>query len=401
MLNSKNLLLNVTFLTGEYPPMQGGIADYTAHLLSHLAPLQINPTVLTSQRWHSPQPTAATVHAATPNWGWRSWLYLAHHLKTHRPDILHIQYQAAMYDLGGWVNWLPWYIRLRRWPIRIVTTFHDLRVPYIFPKAGRLRWQSMLALARDSHAVICTDHENVVRLKQAGLDDSVILQTIPLGSNIDPYPPADFDRAIWRARYQADNNTLLLTYFGFLNESKGGEELIESVALLRQRGLAVRLVLMGGEVGDADPTNAGYAQRMRELIKQYDLTEHVYFTGYITPSEVSAHLLAADAMVMPYREGITFRRTTLVTALRHGCPLISTEPFDLSLIPEVRDGENVLLARRHDALSLAETLTRFMDNPILRYKLTAGAKLLGQRFEWSHIAQTTAQLYDEVMKTTY
>jgi len=401
MPNSKNSLLNVTFLTGEYPPMQGGIADYTAHLLSHLAPLQINPTVLTSYRWHSSQLTAVPVHAATPNWGWRSWFYLAHHLKTHRPDILHIQYQAAMYDLGGWVNWLPWYIRLRRWPIRIVTTFHDLRVPYIFPKAGRFRWQSMLALARYSHAVICTDHENVVRLKQAGLGDSVILQTIPLGSNIDPYPPADFDRASWRARYQADNDTLLLTYFGFLNESKGGEELLESIFLLRQRGLAVRLVLMGGEVGDADPTNAAYAQRMRDLIKQYDLTEQIHFTGYITPSEVSAHLLAADAMVMPYREGITFRRTTLVTALRHGCPLISTEPPDPSLIPEVRDGENVLLARRHDALSLAETLTRFMDNPILRYKLTAGAKLLGQRFEWSHIAQTTAQLYDEVMKTTY
>jgi glycosyltransferase involved in cell wall biosynthesis len=394
-------MLNVTFLTGEYPPMQGGIADYTAHLLSHLTSLQINPAVLTSHRWHSPQPPAITVHAATPNWGGRSWLYVAHHLKRYRPDILHIQYQAAMYDLSGWVNWLPCYLRLRRWPIRIVTTFHDLRVPYIFPKAGQFRWQSMLALARYSHAVICTDHENLVRLKQAGLNDSVILQTIPLGSNIDPYPPADFDRAAWRARYQADNDTLLLTYFGFLNESKGGEELLESVALLRQRGRAVRLVLIGGEVGDADPTNAAFAQRMRALIKQYDLTEQVYFTGYVTPSDVSAHLLAADAMVMPYREGITFRRTTLVTALRHGCPLISTEPLDPRLIPEVRDGENVLLARRHDALSLAETLSRFADNSILRYKLAAGAKQLGQRFEWSHLAQATANLYDEVMKITH
>jgi hypothetical protein len=37
--------MKVTFLTGEYPPMQGGIADYTAHLADHLQAAGVQPSV--------------------------------------------------------------------------------------------------------------------------------------------------------------------------------------------------------------------------------------------------------------------------------------------------------------------------------------------------------------------
>ena len=33
--------MKVCFLTGEYPPMQGGVADHTAHLAHHLIELGI------------------------------------------------------------------------------------------------------------------------------------------------------------------------------------------------------------------------------------------------------------------------------------------------------------------------------------------------------------------------
>jgi glycosyltransferase involved in cell wall biosynthesis len=385
--------LRLVFLTGEYPPMQGGIADHTAHLAAHLAPLGVASTILISRRWQPavhPSPLATSpVHALLPNWGWGCWPAVAGYLQRHRPDVLHIQYQAAAFELRGWINGLPWYLKKRGITTRLVTTFHDLRVPYIFPKAGPLRRRAIIALARYSDAVICTNRADLDELRQALPDQCLSL--IPLGSNIEPQPPPDFERAAWRAKYQADEQTLLLAYFGFLNESKGGEELIEALALLRGQGIAARLLLIGGDVGDADPTNVAYAERVRALIARRGLSDVVHFTGYTTLAEVSANLLVADVVVMPYRDGVSFRRTTLIAALRHGCPVVSTTPA--APLPEIVPDDNMVLAPPGDAAGLAGAIAPLAGDAARRAKLSAGAAALGRRFEWEQIAAKTLKLY--------
>jgi glycosyltransferase involved in cell wall biosynthesis len=409
--------MKVTFLTGEYPPMQGGIADHTAYLAQYLVPLEVESSILISRRWQNASPEFPPVppssHPPTypilPNWGWRCWPGISSFLKTHQPDVLHVQYQAAAFDLGGWGNWLPWYLKKRRVKTRLVTTFHDLRVPYIFPKAGPFRWHSMLALARHSDGVICTNREDLHTLQHTlnvGQTNSLtytapLLTHIPLGSNVEPQPPPDFDRPAWRKKYRATADTLLLAYFGFLNESKGGEELIGALARLRQQGVDAHLLLIGGDVGHADPTNVAYAQKVQALIDHHHLTDFVHRTGYVELPEVSANLLAADVVVMPYRDGVSFRRTTLIAALRHGCPVVSTFPAETSLIPEIQPGENMLLAPPGDASALAETIAPLAEDMALREKLSQGAKELGGLFEWEKIAGETKALYQAVTGAPY
>jgi len=412
----------VTFLTGEYPPMQGGIADHTAYLADSLAPLGVESSVLTSQRWleyqparsHSDSPNlpishAPPVHPTVSNWGWRCWPATANFLNTYHPDLLHIQYQAAAFDLGGWINWLPWYLKRRRLKTRIVTTFHDLRVPYIFPKAGPLRQKSILTLARHSHGVICTNQEDYNQLaisneqltKEKSLaspSQGPVVAHIPLGSNVEPQPSPNFERAAWRAKYRAGAGTLLLAYFGFLNQSKGGDLLVEALARLRQQGIDARLLLIGGDVGHADPTNTDYAQKVQAIIQRFQLADFVHRTGFVTLPEVSAHLLAADAVVMPYRDGVSFRRTTLIAALRHGCPVVSTRPANLELMPEIEPGQNLLLAAPGHVDSLVETIAPLAGDLALRERLAKGAKQLGSRFEWDEIAAQTAGLYRSLLK---
>jgi glycosyltransferase involved in cell wall biosynthesis len=375
--------------------MQGGIADYTANLAHHLTAQGIESTVLISRRWQGAPPANPAVHAVLPNWGWRCWPAIARYVTTRCPAVLHIQYQAAAFDLGGWVNWLPWYLARRRLPVRVITTFHDVRVPYIFPKAGPLRWHSMLALARHSHAVICTNREDLHTLA-AALKSSPRLVHIPLGSNADPQPPANFDRDAWRAGYGLGPDALLLAYFGFLNQSKGGEELIEAMAILRAQGTNAHLLLIGGEVGHADPTNAAYAAKVQALIDQRGLAGCVHRTGFVDLPAVSANLLAADVVVMPYRDGVSFRRTTLIAALRHGCPVVSTAPPRPQFVPEVQPGHNMLLAPPANAGALAQAIAPLATDMRLRESLAAGARQLGSLFEWEQIATQTAQLYRQL-----
>lgn len=381
--------------------MQGGIADHTERLARYLIELGVEVSVLTSHKAASnseSQISNLRVYPLITGWGLGCWRQIRRWLDEHRPAVLHIQYQAAAYDLGGWVNWLPWRLRRRRSRPRVVVTFHDLRVPYLFPKAGPLRWRSILALARYADGVIVTNAEDEQRLRETlgigesgnqevGTTDSLI----PLGSNVDVGPPADYDRDRWRARMELDEHTLLLAYFGFLNESKGGEELVLTLERLVRQGYEAHLLMIGGQIGDVDPTNRAYAERVRSLIQSCGMADRVHWTGYTSLAEVSANLLAADVVVMPYRDGVSFRRTTLIAALRHGRPVVTTHP---SLpLPGLRDGDNVLLAPPRDVDALAGAVARLADDANLRARLSAGAEALGQGFDWSVIARRTLDLY--------
>ena len=135
-----------------------------------------------------------------------------------RPDVVHIQYQSAAYGLHPAINYLPWRLRLLRHGFRIFTTFHDLRFPYLFPKAGPLRWQAVLALARGSDANVVTNPADWQGLGSAGL--TARLRPIPIGSNIQCEPPAGYDRVRQRAQWSAGPDTWLLAYFGFLNAAR-------------------------------------------------------------------------------------------------------------------------------------------------------------------------------------
>jgi glycosyltransferase involved in cell wall biosynthesis len=96
-------------------------------------------------------------------------------------------------------------------------------------------------------------------------------------------------------------------------------------------------------------------------------------------------------IVMPYRDGASFRRTTFIAALRHACPVVTTHPT----IPlaELCDGDNVLLVPPRDVEALVGAVIRLADDPELRSCLSQGAQALGRRFDWRLIARQTAAVY--------
>jgi glycosyltransferase involved in cell wall biosynthesis len=306
------------------------------------------------------------------------------------------------------INFLPLRLRTRKQRPRVVVTFHDLKVPYLFPKAGRVRWWVVLALARWSDAVIVTNAEDLETLLQSPISNIQYLTSpapylIPIGSNIKPTPPADYDRDAWRARWGVGSEDILLSYFGFLNESKGGETLMQALDGVVKKGYRARLLMVGGKWGSSDPTNVAYAQRVEALIDELGLSERVMWTGYTPQEEVSANLLASDICVLPYRDGASFRRGSFMAALVHGLPIVTTSMRPLAAdlesaacLPRLRDGENVLLVPPDDAVALAQAIARLADDPELRQRLEQGAKEMSKAFGWDSIAKKTLEVYHAV-----
>ncbi len=379
--------------------MQGGVGDCTRELGRALVQLGHQVAVLTSHR-AAPSPNMPALSDQEPEvcpivgrWDWRSWRHVFQTVRAYYSDVLHIQYQTAAYGMHPAINFLPLRLRLSGTRPRVLVTFHDLRVPYLLPKAETLRRWVTLSLARWSDAAIATNIEDHQQLQKARLPKSPNL--IPIGSNIRRQPPPGFDRAAWRSRLGVGENETLLCYFGFLNESKGGETLFRTLAELIHRGRRVKLLMIGGQVGDSDPTNVQYLEHVRALGDDLGLGPLIEWTGYTPPDQVSANFLAADICVLPYRDGVSYRRGTLMAAIAHGMPIISTWPR--VPIPTLADGENILLVASDDAFATADAVERLMSNPELRTRLALGAQGLAESFAWDRIAARTARLYRELI----
>jgi glycosyltransferase involved in cell wall biosynthesis len=388
--------MRILFVTGEYPAMQGGVGDYTRKLGQALGELGADTHVLThvdagGDHLRAPaSPYEPTVYPELTRHGWNLWRHVQQKIAEVKPDVVHVQYQSAAYGLHPAVNLLPARLaRLRNRPI-VLVTFHDLRFPYLFPKAGPLRWQSVLRLARDADASIVTNPADWVRLRNAGLGDK--LRAIPIGSNIRCEAPRDYDRTAQRAKWGVQPNEWLLAYFGFLNENKGGETLIRTVAELVNRRMPAKLLMVGGKVGSSDPTNTAYLQKVENLIAELGIADRVHWTGFTSSEEVSANLMAADCAVLPYREGASLRHGSLMAALAHGLPIVSTlvsgiPPEAMKQFPMLEDGDSALLTPPDQPARMADAVIRIMTGAALRSHLAAKAAVLSRQFEWDTIAQ--------------
>jgi glycosyltransferase involved in cell wall biosynthesis len=375
--------MRVGLVTGEYAPMPGGVGDFTRELGGALAELGVEVHVITARGAHRAA-GPVSVHPIIGRWGWTSLLRVRGLALRLRLDLLNVQYQAAAYGLGAPIHFLPQWVG-----VKTVVTFHDLRIPYLFPKAGGLREGAVNHLARSAAGVIVTDAADEAELRRRG--GVRHLARIPIGSNISPEPPEGYDREAWRAKLGVRADELLLGYFGFLNASKGADTLISALAVLQDRKARVKLVLIGGQAGASDATDAGFAAQIDKMISRYDVADRIIRTGYVERGEVSAHLLACDVVVLPYRDGVSFRRGSLQAALAHGCPIITTEPEHP--LPELRDGENIRLGPRESAPGLVLAVSQLLEAPALRSRLGEGARELAQGFRWPSIAARTLEVY--------
>ncbi len=395
----------VGLITGEYPPMQGGVGDFTRELARALIELGHDVAVITSTQVDArAADPSIRIEAIVPKWTRACWPVIAEAARRLDLDVLNIQYEPAAYTMQIGVNLFPWWYRRQPNPVPIVTTFHDLLVPYLFPRAGRLRWKVVEFLARRSHAVIVTNEEDRLTLANSNLQPPTSnlqspnsnLHLVPIGSNIPPVLPPDFSRDRERARWGAGANDWLVAYFGFLNMSKGGVTLLRSIGLLVSDRLPARLLLIGGRTGSSDPANTQYAAEVERALSSLGLRDHAQHTGYVDPAQVTAAMAAADAIALPYADGVSFRRGSLMAALAHGKAIVTTRPR--VQIPELIDGVNCLLVEPGDASALSAGLRRVMSVPGPRAHLEAGARELARQFTWDKIAAQTASVYRGVAR---
>ena len=392
--------MRVGLITGEFPPMEGGVGAFTEQLGRALNVLGHDVHIITSRNARpadAPRTIAAlrepvdlgyaSLHASILRWNWPLLTGVADIVIRHDIELVNLQYQAAAFDMRSpAINFLPW--RLKG-VVPTIVTFHDLRVPYLFPKAGRLRERVVRGLARRAQGCIATNSEDFNTL--IGWTERPVRQ-IPIGSNIDAYEPSHVETAEVRDALSLSKTDILLGYFGFLNETKGADTLVDALAMLDSR---FHLVFIGGQTGASDPdNNQAFLAQLRNRIERAGLAGRVHWTGFLSPVRVSSFLAAADMMVMPYRDGVSLRRGTLMAVLAHGRPLITTAPPEPAA--EFRHGENMWLVPPNNPTGLVDSVRLLAADPALAARLGLAARALAHEYRWDIIAERTAEFYAEI-----
>ncbi len=383
----------IYFVTGEFPPMRGGMGDYTrelavalaqrgheVHVIAHLQARGALRDERVSQH--------ISVHPIVPAWNWQGLYRVLRFLKEERVLLLHIQYQTAAYRMHPAINALPWLVTRMGTTPKIAITYHDLRVPYLFPKAGPLREWITFFPARHAHLVIATNSEDQHRLQQ----QEITATRIPIGANVHPVTvTADVVRRA-REKWRIPANAFVIGYFGFLNRSKGVTDLLGAVGRLVDEGENVHLLMMGEPLGASDPTNRAYMEEVTALVVAQKLQNRVHWTGFLDDEGLSVGFALADLVVLPYRDGASMRRGTLHAALVNGAAILTTRPH--VPIPELEKA--VWFTSPFDPHALTYAIRHLMRAPGLRRALQARAREVARQFSWEIIAQQHEDVYQRL-----
>ncbi len=203
--------------------------------------------------------------------------------------------------------------------------------------------------------------------------------------------PIDMSRFAWRAPEAMRDGPLRLIAVGRLVDKKGFGDLIDAMAVLRDRGVAATLDLIGD--GPLMGKLRGASDRLR-------LGETVRFHGAQTQSQIHGALTAADIAIAP---SVTAPDgdadapvNTLKEAMATGLPVIATRHGG---IPElVRDGENGYLVDEQAPAQIAGAVERLAaERGRWRSMGLAGRDRVMNDFAKDHIIDRTLEAYRSIL----
>ena len=171
--------------------------------------------------------------------------------------------------------------------------------------------------------------------------------------------------------------------------NKGQEVLVQAAALLRQRGLCAKFLI----VGAPSPGNAEHGERLRLLIRELGLEADVVMLGELADPRPA--YAAMNIFVLPSAQPEGFGLVVL-EAMAMGCPVVATAiGGPLSIVAE---GETGFLVPPGDAVALADKLEVLLRDSALRERMAAaGRERLETKFSFANTVNELDTLYREVL----
>jgi glycosyltransferase involved in cell wall biosynthesis len=335
--------LKVALIVGDNRTLFCGVKNYARSLGQALAEREV------------------TAHVLTPDdWSASSVCEFARQLRKESYDVVHLQYPS----IGYRGSLFPHFLGLMKVADISVVTVHEYSA---LPLAQRMSTQLFRGTA-DS-VIFCSRYEQSLynrKVPNSGAPQIVI----PIGSNV---PEAAF----------AGLRDKTIVYFGQIRPRKGIEEYIE----LARKSLASKREFSFHILGSAPKAHQKYLADL-----QQSAPGAIRWSFDLEFEEVSEILARSFAAYLPFPDGASERRGSMLAALSNGLPVVST-------IGEATPGEMIPLflpsTSSHEALSILDELVHV---PEQHARLCATSKAHAARYAWSSIAAQHVLAYQEALR---
>lgn len=282
------------------------------------------------------------------------------------PDWVLLQYSPFSYGRWGVAPGLlrdAVALRRRHRRTRFAVMVHEAWMPM-----QNWRWALMSAYQRLQLAslVRLADHvlvsgEALARRFRRGVIH------VPVGSNISPVVATAAE-----ARHRLGlGDGLIVALFGTAHPSRALDHAEAAIAALvaRRRG-SVRVLNLGRDAQALDvPPEV-----------------EVHTPGRLDAAELSLRLRASDVLLLPFVDGLSTRRSTLMAGLAHGVAVIGLRGVNTDRVL-AQHPEAISLTPAGDPAAFARATVELVDSPARRREMgAAGRQLYAREFDWPVLA---------------
>lgn len=275
---------------------------------------------------------------------------LARLFRAERPDIIHTIALKPILDGSLAALAVPKTV--------VINTFTGMGAVFIGSSGSGLLRRFLITafkvlMARKTSQIIVQNQDDLQLLQSLGIAHDQ-RTTLIVGSGVDV--------AAFPVTPEPKGDPVVVMMVARLLWDKGLAELVEAAILLKQRGCAVEIRI----VGAPDPQNPQSVDE--NTLKSWEDLDNVRFLGHRT--DIAALWQTSHIAVLPsYREGLP---KSLLEAASCGRPLIATDvPGCRELL---KDNKNGLLVPPKDSEALANAVERLANDPQLRAYLGANAR---------------------------
>lgn len=353
---------------------RGGIARYTSELARALVAGVDDVDLVYLRSWkdrgacRGSSPLLTPPHHRLERWS------LPLELARLRLDLVHV----------------PDHVAPRRMGFRVVVTVHDLAFE-LFPETHTpesRRHYARLAESLPAASAVIAVSETTRRdlISVTGLPASRVTTVYNgVGARFRAQPACgrDEEHDVVRRRFGLPAEFVLAV--GTLSPRKNLASLFDALAILRGRGLATALAVVGEHGWLYDDALA--------RIDHLRLRERVFLLGGVGDDDLAALYRCASVFAFPsLYEGFALPP---VEAMASGTPVVASSAGS---IPEVL-GDAAVLVEARDPAALASALERVLADPQLAADLRRRGHARAARFSWDRCARETVDVYRSALRS--
>ena len=347
--------------------MKCGVGDYTAGLAKALGRCKDTSVAVLTDVAATPVPSDFEFEVLPVAEGWRmaDLARIERAVRLWNPDIIHIQYPTQGYGKRRLPWLLPTFFRLANIPV--VQTWHEhfYELKRNIPNAALSG--GLIAVRPDYKARMPAWYRWLIRRKH--------FEFIPNASAIPRVRLSDTERLDVKSHF-ASTQAHLIIYFGFVFSPKR-VELLFDIADPEQDHLIL--------VCDLNPEDE-YHRELLDRMSHEPWAGKVTVTGFLPVEEVGRLLAAADAVVLPFRDGGGEWNTSIHAVVIQGTFLLTTSREQHGYDPSA----NIYFAHPDDVADMRNALRIFMATRI-------NVRDEKQTSDWDAIADAHKCLYESVV----